>query len=164
MATEVTVINREWYTLLHKPKISTKAVVGFTLEELKIAQYKPVLSVVLANDNLLWELNKKYRNIDRPTNVLSFSYHDTLSHGVCLGEVFLSIERLKSESYEMEVDISAHFAHMLIHGILHILGYDHETSDDEQKMQTLEVELLGKLGIANPYLVKAHTTAASGSP
>ena len=148
---EVNIHTRRWYQLLSKPKISTKRVIRFCLLELDVAKYDPKVFVVLANDTLLLKLNSQYRRIHKATNVLSFSY-EKLSPSCCLGEIYLSIERIVEESLKMDVAVRSHFFHMLIHGILHILGYDHEEPKEAITMQALEVELLAKLGVHNPYV------------
>ncbi len=148
---EVNIHTRGWYKLVGKPKTSAKRVIRFCLSELDITKYDPKVFVVLANDALLLELNSQYRGIHKATNVLSFSY-EKLSPGCCLGEIYLSMERIAEESLEMDVAVRSHFFHMLIHGMLHILGYDHEEPEDAITMQALEVGLLAKLGIRNPYV------------
>ncbi|UQD54328.1 rRNA maturation RNase YbeY [Anaplasma phagocytophilum] len=153
MPVEVSTIDRKWYRTIRKPKATSREIVSFTLRELKVDEYNPIVSVVLAHDALLLELNHKYRNINKPTNVLSFNY-EALSRNCCLGEIFLSIDRLTYESKTLGVEIHAHFTHMLIHGVLHILGYDHEVPEDAQEMQALEIDLLSKRSIENPYLIQ----------
>lgn len=153
MPVEVSAIDRKWYRVIRKPKATSQEIVVFALRELKVDRYNPIVSVVLAHDALLLELNHKYRNINKPTNVLSFNY-EALSHNCCLGEIFLSIDRLTYESKTLGVEVHAHFTHMLIHGVLHILGYDHEVPEDAQEMQALEIDLLSKRSIENPYLIQ----------
>ncbi|MCU7611163.1 rRNA maturation RNase YbeY [Anaplasma capra] len=148
---EVSLHTQSWYRLVSKPKTSAKRVIRLCLSELDIARYRPRVFVVLANDELLLELNSRYRKIHKATNVLSFNY-EALSQNCCLGEIYLSLERIAEESREMDVDIRAHFTHMLVHGMLHIMGYDHETSTEATIMQSLEIGLLKKLGVNNPYV------------
>ena len=150
MSIEIRTIDRRWYRFITKPQTKTKNIVASSFLELGLDLYKPTLSVVLGNDALLLELNSQYRKIKKPTNVLSFCYEE-LSHGCCLGEIFISIDRIAQESLEIGIKIEDHFAHMLIHGILHIIGYDHEVPEEEEKMRSMEVHLLGKLGIHSPY-------------
>ncbi|MGN7678934.1 MAG: rRNA maturation RNase YbeY [Anaplasma sp.] len=148
---EVSVHAKGWYEFVSRPKISAKNVIRLCLLELDIAKYRPKVFIVLAGDTLLQELNYRYRKINKTTNVLSFNYED-LAPNCCLGEIYLSIDQIVLEAQEMEVEVTAHFSHMLIHGMLHILGYDHEEHAAQEEMQSMEIKLLEKLGISNPYV------------
>lgn len=122
------------------------------------------LSLVLADDELVHRLNRQYRGIDRPTNVLSFS---TLSDGiempadrpVMLGDVVLARETVAAEAATQGKAVADHFSHLVVHGVLHLLGYDHEHADDAEVMETLEVSVLAALGIGNPYSMEVDTGA-----
>ncbi|QXK91588.1 rRNA maturation RNase YbeY [Neoehrlichia mikurensis] len=147
----ITILRKKWYNVLKKPKTYIKQAINLSLNYLNILKYNPIISIVLADDILLHQLNYKYRKKDKPTNVLSFTY-EALSYNCCLGEIFISLDTIIKESIELEIPAIDHTAHMLIHGLLHILGYDHKTSEETSKMQSLEIILLGKLGIKNPYI------------
>ena len=103
------------------------------------------------------ELNLQYREKDKPTNVLSFPSDIpeemlSLLDAEPLGDLVICIPVVLQEATEQQKTPSDHFTHLLIHGILHLLGYDHETSEAEaEEMEALEIEILKKLGIANPY-------------
>ena len=114
------------------------------------------VSVVLANDDLMQTLNREYREKDKPTNVLTFASLDDEeglpTEGVLnLGDVILSFQTLEQESQEQGKFLLDHVKHMTVHGMLHLLGYDHETEDDATDMETLEIRILEKLGVQNPY-------------
>jgi probable rRNA maturation factor len=114
------------------------------------------ISVVLADDAFVRELNKTWRNIDAPTNVLAFPCSDgEESAGVgaerLLGDVIVAFQTTEREAMELNLSFEHHFTHLMIHGVLHLLGYDHIDDDEAAIMEKLEVEALAKLGIENPY-------------
>ncbi|KJV69402.1 rRNA maturation RNase YbeY [Candidatus Neoehrlichia procyonis] len=148
---KITVLKKKWYKILNKPKTYIKKIINISLNNLDILKYNPFISIVLADDNLLHNLNYKYRKKNKPTNVLSFTY-EKLSYNCCLGEIFISLETIIKESAELDIYITDYVSHMLIHGLLHILEYDHKTPEETHKMQSLEIALLDKLGIKNPYI------------
>ncbi|MBO4480057.1 MAG: apolipoprotein N-acyltransferase [Alphaproteobacteria bacterium] len=113
------------------------------------AKYKnSEVSITLVNDDEIRKINKKYRKINKPTNVLSFE----LSDDILLGDIFISIDTVMRESKQEHISVAEHTAHMVVHGILHLLGYDHMTDKDAQKMETKEINILRKLGYKNPYI------------
>ena len=148
---EINVYYRKWYSIIKKPKIFVKNIIMSSLIELNIHEYKPTISIVLANNILLQKLNYEYRKKNKPTNVLSFSY-DKLNKKCNLGEIFISLDMLIQESIELNLPIEHHTCHMLIHGLLHILDYNHEEPLMQYIMESIEIKLLDKLGIRNPYV------------
>ncbi len=106
------------------------------------------VSIILLNDNDMKKLNNTYRKKNYPTNVLSFPMGDD----GYLGDVFLSFGVLKRESIEQDKTFKNHLSHLLIHGLLHLIGYDHVDPNDQDEMETLEIKLLEGLGIPNPYI------------
>ena len=103
------------------------------------------------------QLNADYRGKDKPTNVLSFP-SDVPEHMVemigylPLGDLVICWPVVQAEAAEQQKAVLDHLCHLTVHGVLHLLGYDHETSDaDAEEMEALEVEILGKLGVGNPY-------------
>ena len=110
------------------------------------------VSLVLTDDAAIQILNRDYRNKDRPTNVLSFP---TVNAPGLLGDIVLGRETILGEAAGSGTAVKDHLTHLIIHGLLHLLGYDHKSEDDAVVMEALEVEALAKLGIANPYILKA---------
>jgi probable rRNA maturation factor len=106
------------------------------------------------------QLNFEYREKDKPTNVLSFPSDIPeevlpLLDALPLGDLVICIPVVLQEAIEQQKTPIEHFTHMLVHGTLHLMGYDHETSDqDAEEMEALEIEILKKLGFENPYTVK----------
>lgn len=107
------------------------------------------LSLVLSDNDEVQLLNKHYRGKDKPTNVLSFPQDDeNFQH---LGDVILALETVKQEAQDQDKSFDDHLTHLTIHGLLHLLGYDHETDDEAEEMEALEIEILRDLGVKNPY-------------
>lgn len=109
------------------------------------------LSIALVDDKEIQFLNKKFRDKNKATNVLSFP-----SNGPApiLGEIILSYETLKKEAEELLIPFKHHLTHMLVHGFLHLQGFDHQTDEDAAIMEKLEVRVLLDLNIDNPYKIK----------
>ena len=109
------------------------------------------LSIALVDDKEIQFLNKKFRDKNKATNVLSFP-----SNGPApiLGEIILSYETLKKEAEELLIPFKHHLIHMLVHGFLHLQGFDHQTDEDAAAMEKLEVRVLSDLNIDNPYKIK----------
>lgn len=99
-------------------------------------------------------LNNTYRGKDKPTNVLSFPFDGPKDIPLALlGDLVICAPIVAQEAAEQNKPISAHWAHMVIHGSLHLLGYDHIEEQDAATMEALEVHILAKLGIADPYVI-----------
>jgi probable rRNA maturation factor len=117
------------------------------------------ISVVLADDPYIQELNHRYRHMDKPTNVLSFP-SETLKIGeyshlprlVILGDIVLAYRTIAREAKEQQKPIKSHLAHMVVHSVLHLLGYDHEKEAEAQQMESMEINILQQLKVENPYL------------
>ena len=105
------------------------------------------ISLVLADDALIQGLNKQYRGKDKPTNVLSFPQDEEFS----LGDIVLALETIEKEAREQNKTFRDHVIHLTVHGTLHLLGHDHENPDEAADMEELEIRILHKLGINNPY-------------
>ena len=110
-------------------------------------------SVMLTDDAQIQELNRTWRAKDKPTNVLSFPAPEQpgATGPRHLGDIALAYETLVRESEEESKELAHHFAHLIIHGFLHLLGYDHEVEAEAEIMEGLEVKALATLGIADPY-------------
>ncbi|WP_048749456.1 rRNA maturation RNase YbeY [Aggregatibacter segnis] len=99
------------------------------------------------------ELNLNYRGKDRPTNVLSFPFEcpDEVELPL-LGDLVICRQVVEREAQEQEKPLMAHWAHMVVHGSLHLLGYDHIEDDEAEEMESLETQIMTGLGFADPYL------------
>ncbi|RTL12079.1 MAG: rRNA maturation RNase YbeY [Neisseriaceae bacterium] len=113
-----------------------------------------VLSISLVNESMSQELNQEYRGINKSTNVISLEYASTReSFGLLSGELILCDGVIVREAQEQSKSILAHYAHMLVHGALHLQGFDHIEENDAEEMEAIEVRILHELGFENPYLV-----------
>jgi probable rRNA maturation factor len=109
------------------------------------------VSVLLCDDAAIRTLNRDWRGLDKATNVLSFPGPGPLARRRLLGDIAVAWETTAREA-ESEGKTSAdHLAHLVVHGFLHLVGYDHETDADADEMEPLETEILAALGIADPY-------------
>jgi probable rRNA maturation factor len=129
------------------------------------------MSLVLADDALVQTLNRDYRDKDKPTNVLSFALLDDLDDTdddlardegmpILIGDVILAFETVQREAREQGKSVGDHLTHLVIHGVLHLLGYDHLSDPDADRMERLETSILARMGIADPY--SANLAQADG--
>jgi len=118
------------------------------------------LSIKFSDDAEVQALNRDYRNKDKPTNVLSFpmvqpdllsSLSNSDDGEVLLGDIILAYETCVREAEEKGITVEAHARHLVIHGTLHILGFDHGHDDEARVMENLEIKALASMGLANPY-------------
>lgn len=107
------------------------------------------LTILLADDDTLRALNRRFRRKNKPTNVLSFPAGP--NRHAYLGDVALAYGVTRAEARASGKRFSDHAVHLVVHGVLHLLGYDHETAREARVMEPLETALLGRLGIADPY-------------
>lgn len=99
-------------------------------------------------------LNAAYRGVNKPTNVLSFPADIDVPEANLLGDVVICAPVVEFEAAEQHKNIDDHYAHMVVHGTLHLLGYDHESEGEAEQMEQLETIILDGLGIADPYQIR----------
>nr|WP_211842022.1 rRNA maturation RNase YbeY [Pseudoalteromonas sp. NEC-BIFX-2020_015] len=119
-----------------------------------LSQYRDEseLSIVIADEAQSQQLNNDYRGKDKPTNVLSFEFEAPPGIDIPLvGDLIICPAIVLAEAIEQEKTFHDHFAHMVIHGCLHLLGFDHIKDEDANEMESIEKQLLADLGIADPY-------------
>jgi len=142
-----------WHRL-EKPAALCERAVGAALKAagrqvMKGAQ----LSILFTNDAEMRRLNRAWRNQDKPTNVLSFPAVpvEGLKSSPLIGDIALGLETICAEALGDGKDLHDHVTHLVIHGFLHILGYDHISSAEAETMEAMEIDILRQFGVANPY-------------
>ena len=106
-----------------------------------------VFAIIIVDDREIRDLNKNYRNIDAATDVISFALEDDTTSIIdtrVLGDIYISIDRAKAQALEYEHSLKRELSFLALHGLLHLLGFDHETAEDEEKMFALQKEVLAK--------------------
>ena len=111
------------------------------------------VSVICISETDMYELNMKHRGQQKPTNVLSFQGDLSPPPGetVLLGDIALCWKVIEKEAFNLDIPVENHLAHLTIHGVLHLLGYDHNTALIAKKMEQLECHILSTMGIESPY-------------
>ena len=112
---------------------------------------KKLISLSFSGDEKIIELNNTFRKIDSATNVLSFPSYSKLNNELFLGDIIFSIETICKEAKRDNKSVYNHLIHLFVHGVLHLLGYDHKTDEEATKMENLEIQILETLQIVNPY-------------
>ncbi len=114
---------------------------------------RQVLSVCVVGDGRSRSLNAAYRHRDKPTNVLSFAGVGAAPDGrYFLGELVICAPVVAREARAQGKTLESHWAHMTVHGVLHLLGFDHERAAEAEKMEAREIQILDRLGFSDPYL------------
>lgn len=112
---------------------------------------KVSLSILLTNDAEVKTLNAQYRGKNKPTNVLSFPDGEKIGGVRQLGDIAMAYETIAAEAKAQGKALKHHLSHLAIHGTLHLLGHDHEEDAEAEAMEALEIAILARMGIANPY-------------
>jgi probable rRNA maturation factor len=163
-----------WRRHLADPQAVCRRAVAATLDRVPTPPWlaRPEVGVLLADDATVRRLNAEHRGKDRATNVLSFA---TFAHileeapghlppgPVPLGDIVLALETIRAEAAAEGKPFLDHVSHLLVHGCLHLLGYDHQTSEDAARMEGLERAILKHLGIADPYADAAERAVPSAA-
>lgn len=109
------------------------------------------VTLVLTDNAEMRGLNRTWRGKDTSTNVLSFPADDAMSEPAFLGDVVIAYETTRKEAREQNIALQDHLSHLVVHGVLHLLGFNHEEGEEAERMETLERTALASLGIADPY-------------
>jgi probable rRNA maturation factor len=160
---DISVPSSLWRGLPRARAIARETIAAAALESGGTTPEGAIVSLCLADDDALRALNSRWRGIDKPTNVLSFpapvdAVADRVSRAQrarlqsChLGDIALAYETLAREAENLGVPLADHYRHLIAHGFLHLIGYDHETDAEAERMEALETRILARLGAADPY-------------
>ena len=143
---QITVKDKKWKDVLPKYRSVCRKAISTVLDLTSCE-----VSIVLADDLFVHQLNLEYRNIDKPTNVLSFPVPFVDVPMRPMGDIVLALETVQKESKEQKKTFEEHLTHLLIHGALHLSGYDHILDEEAKVMESLEVEKVTSLGFEDPY-------------
>jgi probable rRNA maturation factor len=127
-----------------------------TLSTMALSTRPVELAIVLTHDSAIRKLNRTWRGKDEPTNVLAFPARQQTSPQGSLGDIVIAYETLAREAKAEGKLFSHHLAHLAVHGFLHLCGYDHETDRQAAAMERLEIAVLARLRIPNPYVAHAR--------
>jgi len=146
---EVVIGDREWARALPDHEALVIAAAEATLNALPDAVDVSEVVVLLTDDRTVWDLNIRFRGKNSPTNVLSFPSAGTAAE--YLGDIALAYGVCASEAEEQGKTLAAHLQHLVAHGVLHLVGYDHEDEAEAEVMEDLERCILAGLGLPDPY-------------
>ena len=161
LSIDVLVESPQWSDLPEAPAAVRKAIAAAARE---ISSPGGEVAVMLTSDAALRRLNRKWRRIDKPTNVLSFpALQPTGTPSPddaprMLGDIAIAYETMRREADDEQKPFDHHLSHLAIHGFLHLIGFDHETDQEAEEMEALERKILAQLGIPDPYAPQQRTT------
>ena len=144
---DISVQHPQWTRSVRDIQNVVLSVIALTLDKAGVENRGQELSIVLADNDFVQTLNKEWRGKDKPTNVLSFPQDEPSM----LGDVILAYETVEQEAKEQNKRFENHATHLIVHGLLHLLGHDHIEDDEAETMEALEIQILADLGIKNPY-------------
>lgn len=159
--------NTKWENALPNYKQTAEDVISLAVNF--IAQNEPSsflklnkplsFNLCLSDDTEIHALNKEFRGKDKPTNVLSFANIDSsdfeqqikFDDTIEMGDIIIALETMQKEAAEKNISLHDHFCHLLTHGVLHLLGYDHIEDEEAEHMENFEINILKQMNIKNPY-------------
>ncbi|KES18175.1 rRNA maturation RNase YbeY [Gilliamella apicola] len=110
------------------------------------------ITIRIVDEQESQQLNNTYRHKDKPTNVLSFPFESPIEIEVpLLGDLIICKQVVEAEAKEQHKSLTSHWAHMIVHGCLHLLGYDHILDEEAEEMENIEIDIMQQLGFNNPY-------------
>jgi probable rRNA maturation factor len=155
LAVDILIESEAWQTLPEAEDVARRAIAAADAAAGEVQRGKAELSVLFCDDETIAVLNGQWRGEEKPTNVLSFPA--PLPHGAApadrapLGDIAIAYETLVREAAESGKTASDHLAHLVVHGFLHLVGYDHQVDDEAERMECLERDILARIGVADPY-------------
>ena len=147
-------INADGWQSEHSLRMLVDRVLEATLHGLEFDDVDSELSLVFTDDANIRTINAKWRHIDKATNVLSFPafpMQPGQRPGPILGDIVIARETVQCEAQEENKSFDDHLSHLIVHGLLHLTGYDHQNDEEAEQMESLERKILASLGISDPY-------------
>jgi probable rRNA maturation factor len=158
LTVDILIESEAWQVLPEAEDIVRRAIAVAAASTPEIGWRNAELSVLLCDDKTIAVLNGRWRGQEKPTNVLSFPSlplegmsDEEAQERVPLGDIAIACETLVREAADSGKTASAHLSHLVVHGFLHLLGHDHETDDEAERMEHLEREILARMGVTDPY-------------
>jgi probable rRNA maturation factor len=154
LAIDILIESEVWLTLPEAEDVVRRAIAS-AASSIEIRRRNAEISVLLCDDETIAGLNAYWRGQQKPTNVLSFPAPPLQGaapdENIPLGDIAIAYETLTREAEENGKTTSDHLSHLVIHGFLHLLGYDHHMDDEAERMERLERDILAGIGVADPY-------------
>ena len=147
---DLAIENPSWTALGDLQSLAERAAEAALREACFALEEGAELSCVFSDDASIRKLNAQWRGMDKPTNVLSFPATGP-GAALLLGDIVLAYETVAREAAAEDKPIRDHITHLIVHGVLHLLGHDHDVDEQADAMEALEIRALGRLGLANPY-------------
>lgn len=149
----IQVIDDAWQGLLPKIETFCPAIINTVFSIVVPKHTDAEIAIVLADNDFIHDLNVRYCGKDKPTNVLSFPSEEVMDDDgvMTLGDIIFGREIIEEESVAQGKKISDHFTHLLVHGTLHLLGFNHTEELEASEMESLEIKILQEFNIKNPY-------------
>ena len=141
--------DENWLKEADEDELSRLSLLALT-EAAKLSRTGRV-DLLLSGDLQMQALNRDWRGKDKPTDVLSFPSDEPAFRAGFLGDISLGFGVFSSDREKLARSFNAHFSHLLVHGYLHLLGYDHESDEEASEMEVLETKILAELGFSDPY-------------
>jgi probable rRNA maturation factor len=153
LSVEINVPSALWRGLPRARSLARAAIAACLAETGFAPEEGAEVSLSLTDDAEVRSLNARWRGLDKATNVLSFPAvaPKRVAGAPMLGDIALAYETLAREADEVPVPLADHYRHLVAHGFLHLIGYDHQTDRDAERMEALERRVLARLGVADPY-------------
>jgi probable rRNA maturation factor len=160
---DVAIEAEDWASLEAPSQLAEAAILAAIGESGISLAANAEISVLFCDDGYIRGLNRKWRGIDQPTNVLSFPAGRDAAFAPLLGDIVIAFETASREASEAGRPLRDHVAHLLVHGFLHLIGHDHIGAAEAETMEALERAILGRLGIADPFRKSLIEEAASAN-
>jgi len=154
MLIDITIEYDAWSKLDELESLIKTAALAAVFEREDDFKHRAELSVLLTSDEVIRQLNSTYRGQNKPTNVLSFGGEPdarSQNRNFLLGDIVLSYQTINTEAQQQRKNFGNHVSHLIVHGVLHLMGHDHRDDETADDMELVEINILKGIGIENPY-------------